>query len=76
MRPKRHRRRIHLDSEDNAAISKKRNHATKRIALTARSVRFFAGGEDLSHELPDAPLPDAVTKGAEPFMIVGAIAGG
>jgi sulfur-carrier protein len=39
-------------------------------------VRFFACGEDLSHEPPDAPLPDAVASGAEPFMIVGAIAGG
>jgi sulfur-carrier protein len=39
-------------------------------------VRFFACGEDLSHEPPDTPLPDAVATGAEPFMIVGAIAGG
>ena len=39
-------------------------------------VRFFACEEDLSHESPDAPLPDAVATGAEPFMIVGAIAGG
>jgi sulfur-carrier protein len=39
-------------------------------------VRFFACGEDLSHEPPDAPLPNAVATGAEPFMIVGAIAGG
>lgn len=39
-------------------------------------VRFFAGGRDLSHELPDAPLPDAVARGAEPLWIVGAIAGG
>ena len=39
-------------------------------------VRFFACGQDLSHELPDAPLPDAVAAGAEPFLIVGAIAGG
>jgi hypothetical protein len=39
-------------------------------------VRFFACEEDLSHEPPDAPLPDAVARGAEPFMIVGAIAGG
>jgi molybdopterin converting factor small subunit len=50
-----------------------RDHATqKRRAF----VRFFACGEDLSHESPDAPLPDAVATGAEPFMIVGAIAGG
>jgi hypothetical protein len=39
-------------------------------------LRFFACEEDLSHEQPDAPLPDAVTSGAEPFWIVGAIAGG
>src|SRR5256885_15877194 len=39
-------------------------------------VRFFACEEDLSHEPPDAPLPDAVAKGAEPFLVVGAIAGG
>jgi sulfur-carrier protein len=39
-------------------------------------VRFFACQEDLSHESPDAPLPDAVATGAEPLMIVGAIAGG
>jgi len=39
-------------------------------------VRFFACEEDLSHEPPDAPLPAAVVSGAEPFLIVGAIAGG
>jgi molybdopterin synthase sulfur carrier subunit len=39
-------------------------------------VRFFACGEDLSHEPPDAPLPEAVSTGAEPFLVVGAIAGG
>ena len=39
-------------------------------------VRFFACGEDLSHDSPDAPLPDAVASGAEPFLLVGAIAGG
>ena len=50
-----------------------RDHATqKRRAF----VRFFACGEDLSHEPPEAALPDAVTSGAEPFRIVGAIAGG
>ena len=41
-----------------------------------RMVRFFACGEDLSHESPDAPLPDAIANGAEPFLIIGAIAGG
>ncbi len=39
-------------------------------------LRFFACGEDLSHELPDAPLPDAIASGAEPLLILGAIAGG
>jgi hypothetical protein len=39
-------------------------------------VRFFACEEDLSHESPDAPLPDAVARGEEPFFVVGAIAGG
>jgi len=39
-------------------------------------VRFFACAEDLSHEPPDAPLPDAVAMGAEPFLVVGAMAGG
>jgi len=50
-----------------------RDHVTqKRRAF----VRFFACGQDLSHELTDAPLPDAVATGTEPFMILGAIAGG
>jgi molybdopterin synthase sulfur carrier subunit len=39
-------------------------------------LRFFACQEDLSHESPDAPLPDAVASGKEPFLIIGAIAGG
>jgi molybdopterin synthase sulfur carrier subunit len=39
-------------------------------------VRFFAGKRDLSHESPDAPLPDAVASGEEPFLIIGAMAGG
>jgi molybdopterin synthase sulfur carrier subunit len=50
-----------------------RDHVTqKRRAF----VRFFACGEDLSHEPADTPLPDAIATGTEPFMIVGAIAGG
>jgi len=50
-----------------------RDHVTqKRRPL----LRFFACDEDLSHESPDAPLPDAVASGTEPFFIVGAIAGG
>jgi sulfur-carrier protein len=39
-------------------------------------VRFFACQEDLSHEPPDAPLPNSVAKGTEPFLVVGAMAGG
>jgi hypothetical protein len=50
-----------------------RDHVTQQRRAF---VRFFACGEDLSHELPDSPLPEAVATGAEPFMIVGAIAGG
>jgi len=50
-----------------------RDHGTlKRRAF----VRFFACEQDLSHEPADAPLPDAVETGAEPFLIVGAMAGG
>jgi sulfur-carrier protein len=50
-----------------------RDHGTQK---RRPFVRFFACQEDLSHEAPDAPLPNAVATGAEPFMIVGAIAGG
>src|SRR5947209_13443125 len=50
-----------------------RDHVTQRRRAF---VRFFACGDDLSHEPPDVPLPDTVATGAEPFMIVGAIAGG
>jgi len=39
-------------------------------------LRFFACEEDLSHESPDAPLPEAIASGKEPFLIIGAIAGG
>ena len=39
-------------------------------------IRFFACEEDLSHEAPDAPLPEAVATGKEPFLVVGAVAGG
>lgn len=39
-------------------------------------IRFFVCGQDWSHELPDTPLPEAVATGAEPFMIIGAMAGG
>ena len=50
-----------------------RDHVTQ---LRRPLVRFFACGEDLSHESPDAPLPDAIARGSEPFVIIGAIAGG
>lgn len=50
-----------------------RDHTTQRRRPL---VRFFACERDLSHESPDAPLPDTVASGAEPFLIVGAIAGG
>ena len=50
-----------------------RDHVTKQ---RRPFVRFFACEEDLSHEALDAPLPDAVAKGVEPFLVVGAIAGG
>jgi hypothetical protein len=50
-----------------------RDHDTqKRRAF----LRFFACEEDLSHESPDAPLPEAVANGKEPFLIIGAVAGG
>lgn len=39
-------------------------------------LRFFACGEDWSHESPDAPLPEAIASGKEPFLVVGALAGG
>jgi sulfur-carrier protein len=50
-----------------------RDHVTHRRRAF---LRFFACECDLSHESPDAPLPDVVASGAEPFLIVGAIAGG
>ena len=50
-----------------------RDHVTKERRAF---LRFFACAEDLSHEPPDAPLPQAVASGAEPFFIIGAVAGG
>ena len=50
-----------------------RDHVTQQRRAF---VRFFACGQDLSHEPPDTPLPDAVALGAEPFLVVGAMAGG
>ena len=50
-----------------------RDHDTKQRRAF---LRFFACEEDLSHEPPDTPLPDAVASGKEPFIVIGAIAGG
>jgi hypothetical protein len=50
-----------------------RDHATQQ---RRPFLRFFACEEDLSHESPDAPLPEAVSSGKEPFLVIGAIAGG
>jgi sulfur-carrier protein len=50
-----------------------RDHVTLR---RRPFLRFFACEQDLSHEPPDAPLPEAIATGAEPFLVVGAIAGG
>lgn len=50
-----------------------RDHVSQRRRAL---VRFFACGQDVSHEAPDAPLPAAIATGAEPFLIIGAIAGG
>ena len=50
-----------------------RDHASGR---RRPFIRFFAGEQDLSHEPPEAPLPPAVASGAEPFFVIGAIAGG
>ncbi len=50
-----------------------RDHTTKQRRAF---LRFFACAEDLSHESPDAPVPEAVASGKEPFLIIGAIAGG
>ncbi len=50
-----------------------RDHVTRQ---RRPFLRFFACEEDLSHESPDAPLPDAVSEGTEPYLVVGAMAGG
>ena len=50
-----------------------RDHATRQ---RRPFLRFFACEQDLSHEPPDAPLPEAIATGKEPFLILGAIAGG
>ena len=50
-----------------------RDHVTQQRRAF---VRFFACEEDVSHESPDSPLPEAVASGTEPFLVIGAIAGG
>jgi molybdopterin synthase sulfur carrier subunit len=50
-----------------------RDHVTQQRRAF---LRFFACEQDLSHESPDSPLPEAVASGAEPFIVIGAIAGG
>ena len=50
-----------------------RDHVTQR---RRPFVRFFACEEDISHDPPDAPVPDAVASGSEPFLVIGAMAGG
>lgn len=50
-----------------------RDHVTKK---RRDFLRFFACSEDVTHDSPDAPLPEAVASGAEPFFVIGAIAGG
>ncbi len=54
-----------------------RGTVREHVTLKRRPrVRFFAAGEDVTHDSPDAELPDSVAKGDQPFMIVGAVAGG
>jgi sulfur-carrier protein len=62
-----------LESRYPALRGTMRDHVTGR---RRPFVRYFACEQDLSHEPPDAPLPDAVATGAEPFLVVGAVAGG
>ena len=50
-----------------------RDHATKQRRAF---VRYFACGEDISHDPADTPLPAAIASGTEPFMVIGAMAGG
>jgi sulfur-carrier protein len=62
-----------LESRYPALRGTMRDHVTRKRRAY---VRFFACERDLSHELPDAPLPVAVADGTEPFLVVGAMAGG
>lgn len=65
-----------LDSLE-AAYPTLRGTIRDHVTLRRRAfVRFFACEQDLSHESPDDPLPDEVVSGAEPYLVVGAIAGG
>ena len=62
-----------LEARFPALLSTIRDHATQK---RRPFVRFFACEQDLSHESLDTPLPEAIAKGTEPFLIVGAMAGG
>jgi len=62
-----------LEAQYPVLTGKMRDHVTQQ---RRPFVRFYACEEDLSHESPDEPLPDPVASGAEPFMIIGAMAGG
>ena len=62
-----------LEARYPALCGTMRDHVTQK---RRPFIRFFACAEDLSHESPDALLPDPVAKGAEPFLVIGAIAGG
>ena len=62
-----------LEARYPVLTGKMRDHVTQQ---RRPYVRFFACMEDLSHESPDAPLPEAVANGSEPFLVVGAVAGG
>jgi sulfur-carrier protein len=62
-----------LEAEHPALAGTVRDHATKRRRAY---MRYMACGRDLSHEPPDAPVPDEVARGAEPLRLVGAISGG
>jgi hypothetical protein len=63
--------------ERGGGARREKNNLRDHVTQERRAfVRFFACEQDLSHESPDAPLPDAVANGVEPFLIIGAIAGG
>ena len=62
-----------LEARYPALCGTMRDHVTQK---RRPFIRFFACAEDLSHESPDTPLPEPVAKGAEPFLVIGAIAGG